>query len=376
MIYLDYNATSPIAPEVADAMRPFLTGGYGNPSSAHPPGREARAAVDAARAKVAALIGAKPGEIVFTSGGTESNNTVLKGVAFARADRGRHIVTTVVEHAATVRSCDFLERQGWRITRAPVDGAGLVDPDAIRRAITPETALISVMHAQNEVGTIEPIAEIGRIAREAGVPCHTDAAQSLGKVPVDVAELNVDFVSMAGHKLYAPKGIGALYVREGVAFEPLMHGVAHESGRRAGTESTLLIVGLGAACESAARFLADETNGPNRLRRLRDDLHHRLSESLSERVHLNGHPERRLPNTLNVSFDGWFSADLLARLEGVCASTGSACHAGSHEPSPVLSAMGLPRDRAACGVRFSLGRGTSSDEIQDVANRIVELIRG
>lgn len=365
-IYLDHNASTPIAPEVADAMRPFLSEHFGNPSSAHWAGAPAREAMGRARAQVAGLLGCAPEEIVFTSGGTEANNHALKGVFFARG--GGHIITTQVEHPAILNPCRFLERLGARVTCIPVDGAGRVDPGAISQAITPETILISVMHANNEVGTLQPIAEIGRIARERGILFHTDAAQSVGKVPVRVSELGVDLLSVAGHKLYAPKGIGALYVRQGVTLEPLIHGAGHESGRRAGTESVLLAVGLGAACELAGRHI-----GAPRVRELRDLFWSKLQAAFGDRVALNGHPEHRLPNTLNVSFVGRAGADILAAMPEVAASTGSACHAGSIELSPVLKAMGVAPEVGMGAIRFSLGRGTTQEEIEWVLNRLVQI---
>jgi cysteine desulfurase len=357
-IYLDYNASTPIASEAVEAMRPYLTDHFGNPSSPHWAGAPAKEAVERARAQVAGLLGCAADEIVFTSGGTESNNHAIQGAWFAR--RG-HIITSQVEHPAVVAPCRFLESLGARVTWLPVDGTGMVDPEAVRRAITPETTLVSIMHANNEVGTIEPIAEIARIARERGVLFHTDAAQSVGKIPTKVEELGVDLLSVAGHKVYAPKGVGALYMRRGVRLEPFMRGAGHESGRRAGTENVLLIVGLGAACEVAAGWI-----GMPQVRLLRDRLWECLKQILGERVVLNGHPEHRLPNTLNVSFVGRAGSEVLELLEGVAASTGSACHAGSVEISPVLKAMGLRPGVGMGAVRFSLGRGTTSEEVDEV----------
>lgn len=370
-IYLDYNASTPLDPRVAAAMRPFLEAGYGNPSSAHWAGTPARDVVEFARARVAALLGCAPDEVVFTSGGSEANNLALKGVFFARRERGDHIVTTAVEHPAILEPCHFLERLGARVTYLPVDRTGRVDPDDVRKALTPRTLLISVMHANNEVGTIQPIAEIGRIARERGVLLHTDAAQSIGKIPVDVGHLGVDLLSVVGHKFYAPKGVGALYVRRGVRLEPLVHGAGHEGGRRAGTESALLVAGLGQACE-LARDLAplEET------RRLRDAFWGALRSHFGERVFLNGHPDDRLPNTLNVSFVGQVGAEILARLGGVAASTGAACHADRVELSPVLAAMGVPPEVGMGAIRFSLGRGTTADEVHAVVDRLARVLVG
>ncbi|MFI5259613.1 MAG: cysteine desulfurase family protein [Candidatus Limnocylindrales bacterium] len=365
-IYLDYNASTPIDPRVAAVMRPLLDGPYANPSATHAGGRAARAIVEEARAQVAALLGAAPDEVVFTSGGSEANNLALKGAWFALRNRGDHIVTTSVEHPAIVEPARFLERLGARVTFVAVDRTGRVDPDDVRRAITSRTIIVSVMHANNEVGTIEPIAEIAAIARERGVLMHTDAAQSVGKIPTRVDDLGVDLLSIAGHKLYAPKGIGALYIRRGVHLEPLIHGAGHESGRRAGTESALLAAALGAACELAA-----DLEPMAETRRLRDVFWELLRARLGDRVVLNGHPQERLPNTLNLSVVGQVGADILASLEGVAASTGSACHSGSVDLSPVLQAMGVPPGEGMGALRFSLGRGTTEAEIREVAERLV-----
>lgn len=367
-VYLDYNASTPIAAEVANAMRPFLTEHFGNPSSTHWAGAPAKVALEKARAQVAGLLASKPEEIVFTSGGTEANNHAIKGAFFARRDRGNHIVTTQIEHPATLEPCRFLERLGAEVTYLPVDATGRVDPDAVRRAITGRTILVSVMHANNEVGTVQPIAEIARITRERGVLLHTDAAQSVGKIPTRVGDLGVDLLSVAGHKAYAPKGVGALYVREGVKLEALMHGAGHESGRRAGTENVLLDVGLGAACELAAKEL--DSRGAH-MTVLRDRLQAGLERLFDHALHLNGHPTARLPNTLNVSFVGRTGSLLLDALGGVAASTGSACHSGRHELSPVLKAMGVPEDVGLGAVRFSVGRATTPEEVDFV----LELVR-
>ena len=366
MIYLDHNATTPVDPEVLDAMLPFLRDEFGNPSSSHALGRRARAAVEQAREQVADLLNCHPEEIVFTGGGSEANNLALKGAAEVLADRGNHIITSVIEHPAIINPCHYLERKGFRVTYLPVDGAGLVTPQAVREAITQRTVLISVMHANNEVGTIEPIAEIGAIARERGIWFHSDAAQSVGKIPTRVDDLNVDLLSVAGHKLYAPKGVGALYMRSGVRLEPLIHGAGHERGLRAGTENVAGIVGLAKACELAGRNLAEAAG---RIQGLRDQLHRKLQERVSSTL-LNGHPDKRLPNTLNVSLEGVDSDRLLAALPEIAASTGAACHAHSREPSAVLTAMGVPAEMALGAVRFSLGRRTTSEEI----GRAVDLI--
>ncbi len=364
-VYLDCNASTPIAPEVATAMEPFLSAHYGNPSSRHWAGAPAKDAVEQARAQVAGLLGCSPDEIVFTSGGTEANNYAIKGAYFASRDRGNHIVTTQIEHPAVIAPCRFLETLGAEVTYLPVDSTGMVDPDDVRAAITGRTILVTVMHANNEVGTVQPIAEMSRIAKERGVLFHTDAAQSVGKIPTGVSELGVDMLSVAGHKLYGPKGVGALYVRSGVTLEPFMHGAGHESGRRAGTENVLLDVGLGAACE-----LAQSWFGAAGVQELRDDFHTQLRDTSGVGVVLNGHPTERLPNTLNVSFVGMDGSDVLARLEGVAASTGSACHEGTVELSPVLSAMGMSSEVGMGAIRFSLGRATTRDEVEYVVNRL------
>ncbi|MCL5280274.1 MAG: cysteine desulfurase [Planctomycetes bacterium] len=367
-IYLDFNASTPIAPEVAEAMRPYLSEHFGNPSSHHWAGAPAKDAVEHARAEVAGLLGCDPSEIVFTSGGSESNNHAIKGVFFARRDRGKHIITSQIEHPAVLEPCRFLEKLGAQVTYLPVDRTGMIDPEDVRRAITRRTILITVMHANNEVGTIQPIGEIAAIARERGVTFHTDAAQTVGKIETQVDELGVDLLTVAGHKLYAPKGVGALYVRRATPLEPLIHGAGHESGRRAGTENVLLDVGLGTACRIAKPWL-----GMPSVRQLRDRLWERLHASLGERVILNGHPDLRLPNTLNVSLRGCIGAELLAALDGIAASTGSACHEGRQEMSPVLHAMGLPPDIGLGAIRFSLGRTTTQAEMDEVADRLTRL---
>jgi cysteine desulfurase len=364
-IYLDFNATTPIAPEVAAGMNQALTEPFGNPSSEHWAGLAARQAVEKARAQVAALLHCSPDEVVFTSGGSEANNHALKGAFFAQRERGGHIITTQVEHPAVLNPCRFLERLGASVTYLSVDRFGRVDPEDVRQALTPHTILISVMHANNEVGTLQPISEIARIAREHGVLFHTDAAQSVGKIPIRVHELGVDLLSLAGHKFYAPKGVGVLYVRKGVRLEPLIHGAGHESGRRAGTENILLDVALGAACELAQSWVGVES-----IRELRDLFWELLQTRFGERVVLNGHPTERLPNTLNVSFVGKIGSTILSGLEGVAASTGSACHSGSVELSPVLKAMKVPPEIGTGAIRFSLGRTTTTEEIEQVVSRL------
>ena len=389
-IYLDYNATTPIDPAVLRAMLPYLEfdpnlnelGSYGNPSSTHAFGTRARDAVGAARVQVAALLGARPEEILFTSGGTESSNHAIKGSASGRRRSdlswlgrlmgrrvGGHLVLSAVEHPATAQPVEFLRRHGCRVTVVPVDGAGMVSPDDVAKAIGPDTLLVSIMHSNNEVGTLMPIAEIARHTRKHGVLLHIDAAQSLGKVSVDVGALGVDLLTVAGHKLYAPKGVGVLYVRKGVTLETFMHGAGHEGGRRAGTENVPYVVGLGMACEIARKSLPEATR---KLRALRDRLWDHLRDALGGRIVLNGHPEKRLPNTLNVSFVGHVGADLLASVPGIAASTGSACHEGAVTMSPVLCAMGVRPEVGKGAVRLSVGRFTTDDEI----DRAAELLLG
>ena len=366
-IYLDYNASTPIAPVVADVMRSALSEGYGNPSSMHWAGTPARALVDTARGQVAALLGCRPDEVIFTSGGSEANNMALKGVFFASDRSHRHIITTAVEHPAIMEPCRFLERLGAKITWLPVSRYGHVNPDDLHHAITKDTILISIMQANNEVGTIQPIQECAELASAHGVPFHTDAAQSVGKIGTNVNVLGVDMLSIAGHKIYAPKGVGALYLRSGTQIEPFMHGAGHEIGRRAGTESAMLNAALGKACELVSD-LAPMAN----VRNLRDRFWEDLQKQFGNQVTFNGHPELSLPNTLNVSFVGQDGAALLADLEGVAASTGSACHEGSVELSPVLEAMGVSETVGMGAIRFSLGRATTGDELDTVIELLAD----
>jgi cysteine desulfurase len=368
-IYLDYNASTPIDPAVAAAMRRFLDHDFGNPSSGHWASTGAKAALDTARRQVAEFLGCPSDCVVFTSGGSESNNLALKGLYFTSGNKGAHIITTSVEHPAVVEPCRFIERMGAQVTYLPVDGFGRIDCDDLRRAITPRTILISIMHANNEVGTIQPIEECVRIARAYGILFHTDAAQSVGKIATDVNALGVDLLSIAGHKLYAPKGVGVLFVREGVKLEPLIHGAGHEYGRRAGTESALLAIGLGKACE-----LAGDLTPMEQVKILRDRFWDALQTRFGRRVTLNGHPHHCLPNTLSVSFIGASGADILTRLEGVAASTGSACHSGRVELSPVLDAMGVPSEVGMGAIRFSLGRMTTRAEIDVAIERLAEVL--
>jgi cysteine desulfurase len=370
-IYLDYNATTPLADEVAREMSRFLSEPFGNPSSLHWAGTPARDAIEQARSQVAALLSCDATEVVFTSGGTESNNQVIKGLFFRRraSNQPFHVITSRIEHPAVLEPCAFLAGLGAEITYLPVDQHGLVDPEAVRRAIRPSTALVSIMHANNEVGTIQPIEEIASIAHKHGALFHTDAAQSVGKIAVDVEAIGVDFLSVAGHKLYGPKGVGALFIREGAALEPLLHGAGHEAGRRAGTENILEIVGLGVACELAHRCVGDDS-----IVALRDHFWESLRSSLGDQVALNGHPTRRLPNTLNVGFRGMTGLELLAAMPNVAASTGSACHAGTTYISPVLAAMGVAHDVAVGAVRFSLGRETTRQHVDSVVEQLVRVV--
>ena len=359
-LYLDYNATTPIDPQVAAAMLPYIHDYFGNPSSGHSFGLAARAAVDQAREQAAALLGCPPDALIFTSGGTEANNHALKGVAAAYRCKGNHIITSAVEHPAVTEVCRWLESQGCRVTYLPVDSDGVVDAQSVAPAITPQTILITLMHANNEVGSIQPIAEIAEIARHHGVLLHTDAAQSIGKIPVKVDDLGVDLLSVAGHKLYAPKGIGALYIRPGVQLAKLMHGANHEQNRRAGTENVIELVGLGAACE-----LIDQ-NLPAYARRMaatRDRLETGLLEYGGPAVRINGSRRQRLPNTTSVSFKGRAADAILAGLTQVAASAGAACHSDRVEVSHVLAAMGVPEEYAMGTIRFSTGRYTTTEEI-------------
>jgi len=375
-IYLDHAATTPTQPEVVKAMLPYFTNAFGNPSSIHSYGQEAKGAIEEARDKVAALIGAPSEEIVFTSGGTEADNFALKGVAFANEGKGNHIITTSIEHHAVIETCKFLERRGFRVTYLPVDAYGLVAPDDVRKAITDKTILISVMHASNEVGTIEPITEIGKIAGEASVYFHTDAVQTVGHIPVNVDDLGVDLLSLSAHKLYGPKGVGMLYIRKGTRLVPFMHGGDQERRRRAGTDNVPAIVGFGKAAELAQKDLSKEAE---RLTSLRDELIKGLLERI-DHIHLNGHPTIRLPNNVNVSVDFVEGESMLLNLdlEGICASTGSACSSSSLEPSHVLLALGLSPEQAHGSLRFTLGRENTEEGIEcvlEVLPRVVAKLR-
>lgn len=366
-IYLDYNASTPIAPKVLEAMMPYLTSKFGNPSSSHSFGVECRAAIEQAREQVANLLGCGASEIVFTSGATESNNMVIKGIAKA-AGKGGHFITSQIEHPAVLEPCRHIERIGYKVTYLPVDKFGLVDPDALAKAITPDTALISIMHSNNEVGTIQDIAGLAKIAAAHGVPFHTDAAQSVGKIPCRVGDLGVDFLTVAGHKFYAPKGVGALYIKKGRTLPPMLHGAGHERGMRPGTENLASVVGLGAACELAMPLL--DTEGP-RQKKLGQQLFEGLKKA-GLKVHLNGHPEKKLPNTWNISFEGHDATDVMEALgKDIAVSPGAACHGDSVSASHVLVAMGVPKELSRGAIRFSLGRETTEAEI----DQVVELLK-
>jgi cysteine desulfurase len=365
-IYLDHNATTPVHPEVVEAMLPWLRKHFGNPSSTHVYGRRAHEAVEAARAQVAGLLGCQADEVFFTSGGTEANNLAILGAAEAVAGKRKHLLSSSVEHPATARPCERLERGGWEVTRLPVDAQGMVRLDEARAQVRGDTALVSIMLANNETGTLMPIAGIADIARARGALLHTDAAQAVGKIPVRVGQLGVDLLSVAGHKLYAPKGVGALYVRRGTPLRPVLLGAGHERGLRPGTENVPYIVGLGRACQIAARDLEKEGA---RLRLLRDELWELLRAEVPG-LRLNGHPTERLPNTLNVLFPGASGSAILEAAPQVAASTGSACHEGAENPSTVLLAMGLEAGVALGAVRLSLGRGTSRKQVVGAARAL------
>lgn len=368
-IYLDFNATTPIDPQVADAMLPFLKRKFGNPSSFHWFGIISKKAVIKARKQVADLINCKPEEIVFTSGGTESNNYALRGYAFANRHRGNHIITSVIEHPATTEVCKYLEKHDFKVTYLPVDRNGTVSVKSVQKAITKDTILISIMHANNEVGTIQPIAEIAEIALENGICLHSDAAQSLGKIPVDVAKLNIDLLSIAGHKIYAPKGIGALYVKQGTKLEKLMFGAKQENDCRAGTENVLEIVGLGKACEIAKQRFSENYE---HMKKMRDKLWNGLVSEIPD-LRMNGHPKQRLPNTLNVSFlnmNEYFQISLFLE---IAASAGAACHSNNIKFSPVLEAMKVPKEYAKGTIRFSTGKTTTNKEIDSAIKHITKI---
>ncbi|NOU68634.1 aminotransferase class V-fold PLP-dependent enzyme [Paenibacillus sp. LMG 31461] len=369
-IYLDYNASTPIDPEVLEEMLPFLTSYYGNPSSSHWASEKIKVAIDLARQRIGKLLDCKTSEIVFTSGGSESNNHAIKGSYFANRHRGNHIITTKVEHPSVLNPCVFLESIGTKVTYLDVDAYGLVDLSDLTAAITKDTILVSIMHANNEVGTVQPLQEIAQITSRRGIILHTDAAQSLGKIEVNWDEMNVNLLTVAGHKLYAPKGVGALIIREGTEITPHNHGASHEVGRRAGTENVPFIVGLGKAADIAHR-----RNDHQEIQTLSNLFWKKLSDAFKDRIVRNGHPEKRLPNTLNVSFIGMIGEEILAKIPEIAATTGSACHTGSIEMSPVLKAMKLSPEVAAGTVRFSIGRYTTENEIERACAMIIDRIR-
>ena len=367
-IYLDYNATTPVAPSVLDAMQPFFLEHYGNPSSGHSFGRAAAEAIEDARGKVASMIGCNSDEIVFTAGGTESNNLAIKGTMFKTAGNlGGHMIISSIEHYAVTEPAKFLERLGFDLTIVPCDSNGVVEPDEIKKAIRPDTMLVSIMHSNNEIGTIQPISEIADICQESGVKFHTDASQSCGKVPVQVDALGVDMLTIAGHKFYGPKGIGALYVRNGTVLEPFLHGAAHERGLRAGTENTASIVGLGVASKMVSHAIDDSYS---KMSEMRDSLIERLRKHVDGLV-VNGEAAERLPNTLSVSFPGVSGLDMLARIPEVSASTGPACHSKS-ESSGTLNAMGASLDVMRGTLRLSVGWYTNQDEIEKASSLLID----
>jgi cysteine desulfurase len=369
--YLDYNATTPIAPEVLDVMQPALRDSWGNPSSPHAYGRRARAALGRAREQVAALVGCETDEVVFTSGGTESDNAAVVGVAEARTERGRHLVVSAVEHPAIEEACRYLETRGWEISRVPVRSSGRLETDDVAAALRDDTSLVSVMHAHNETGVVFPLAEIAAAARARGAVVHSDAAQSVGKIPVRVGDLGVDLLTVAGHKLYGPLGVGALILRRGTPFGGFLRGGGHEGGRRAGTENTPLIVGLGAACELAR---AEGTRRVEHLQGLRDGFERQLRESLPDVV-VHGDGVERLPNTSFVAIPGADALQVLARLDDVAIGTGSACHSHDDAAPGVLAQMGVPDALARCTLRVTVGRPTSAEEVTGAADRIAAAAR-
>ncbi|EHQ88038.1 cysteine desulfurase NifS [Desulfosporosinus youngiae] len=372
-VYLDHSATTPVDPEVAAIMMTYYTEKYGNPSSVHGFGREAKQALEQARNQVAELIGASSNEITFTSGGTEADNLAILGTAEALRKKGKHIITSCIEHHAVLETCEYLEKNGFDLTVIPVDEEGIISVDAVRKAIRPDTILITVMHANNEVGSIQPISEIGKLAKEHSIVFHVDAVQSLGKIPVNVEELNVDLLTVSSHKIYGPKGVGALYIRKGVRIVPLAHGGGQEKKRRAGTENTPGIIGFGKACELAGQRMADDAE---RQRKLRDKLINGIQERI-EFVKVNGPVgEKRLPNNVNVSIRYVEGESLLLSLDmlGIAASSGSACTSGSLDPSHVLLGMGLIHEIAHGSLRFSLGRQNTEEDIDYVLEQLPKIV--
>jgi len=372
-VYLDHNATTPVHPEVLEVLIESLREDFGNPSSVHRYGRKTRVLVDEARDQVAALIGAPAASIVFCSSGTEANNTILKGVAAAKGDQGRHLVTSGIEHSAILDTCAYLEQQGFSVTYVPVDEHGVIDPEAVRAALTEHTILVSIMHANNEIGTLQPVAEIAQLARDRGILVHTDAVQSFGKIPLSVAALGVDFLSFSGHKLYAPKGIGGWYARQPATLPPLIHGGHQERGMRSGTENVAYITALGRACAIADRDMQTEAE---RLQTLQQRLEHGIMKQIPT-ARIQGADAPRLPNTTNVAFAGAEGETLLMSLDlqGVAVSTGSACSSGSLEPSHVLQAMDLAEELLNGALRFSMGRSTTSEDIDYVLQILPDIVK-
>ena len=372
MIYMDHSATSPVDPEVFEAMKPYFVDNFGNASTLYSRGRDARKAMEAARENVASLIGAKPEEVIFTSGGTESDNIAIKGTAYRLKNKGNHIITSAIEHPAVRETCKYLEKNGFEVTYLPVYEDGIVRVSDLEDAITDKTILITIMHANNEIGTIQPISEIGKIARENKIYFHTDAVQTVGKIPVNVEEMNVDMLSLSAHKVYGPKGIGALYVKKGVRLEPIIHGGGHEKGLRPGTENVSGIVGLGKACELAEKNLLEDTKY---ITNLRDKLIDGILDSI-EQSYLDGHRTKRLPNNANLRFTGIEGESLVLHLDskGVAASTGSACSSKSLEPSHVLIALGLEHVEAHGSLRLTLGKENTEEEVDYVITAVKEVV--
>ncbi|MCX5798382.1 MAG: cysteine desulfurase NifS [Proteobacteria bacterium] len=377
-VYFDYNATTPIHPEVASFVKPFFNELFGNPSSLHWAGRAARVDFEKAREQIADMIHAKTEEIVITSCGTESDNHAIKGVAYAKRDKGNHIITTTIEHPGVLNTCRYLESKGYEVTYLPVDGYGQIQPEDVKRAIRKDTILISIMYANNETGTLLPIKEVGEIAKDSGIIFHSDMVQAIGKIKIGIKSLNVDLASFSGHKVYAPKGVGALYMREGLDIDNLIHGGHQEAGRRAGTENVIGITAFGKACELVKKEMEDENS---KIESLRKKLLDGILEKVGH-VRLNGHPEHRLPNTLNLSFEYVEAESLLIALDlnGIAVSSGSACASGSTEPSHVLLAMGIPPEACQSAIRFSLGRGNTEEDVDytlsvipDIVNRLREM---
>lgn len=371
-IYLDHNATTPIREEVLQAMLPYFKTEFGNASSLYTYGKNAKAGVEEAREKVARVLGCSPSEVIFTGSGTEADNFAIKGFSFANRNKGNHIITSGIEHHAVLNTCKYIETQGFQVSYLPVDEYGIVDPEDVRKCITSKTILISVMHANNEVGTIQPISEIGKIARESGIAFHTDAVQTFGKLRTKVEELNVDMLSLSAHKIYGPKGVGALYVKKGVKIDSLLHGGGHERGRRAGTENVAGIVGLGVACELAEK---EREGNENKIRNLRNLLEEKILKRISE-VRLNGHPVKRTPQTLSCCFKYVEGESIILSLDlkGISVSSGSACTSGAVEPSHVLLAMGIPPDIAQGSIRFSLGWENTEEEIEITVEEMAKTV--